>query len=252
MLHGLVALAWYTAKASFSGRRMVGLGLIALVPVALAFTGAWLGGPLSPEDLARFLLVVGVGLVVPLLALIVGVGALRDDVESGAIVHLITKPVPREAIVATRVLTAALVTYAAALVALSLPLLVTGQAGLEAWWLGARVSVLASFAYASLFAFLGVLVARAALVGLLYLVAWEIVVASTPFFFRFFTIAYWIRSIMVRDAAMSPLVEAELLDAFPATTGESLAVLAGVVVVFLAAGMAWFGWREFAGPEPDA
>lgn len=252
MLGQVGALAWYTAKASFTGRRLIGLSLIAAVPVAFAFVVAWLWGPLTTTDLSVFMLVVGVGLVVPLLALIAGVGALRDDLGSGAIVHLITKPVRREVIVATRVLTAAGVTYAAALVALTLPLLVGGSAGFDAWWIGIRVSLVASLAYTSLFAFLGVVIKRAALLGLVYLVAWEIVVASTPFFFRFTTIAYWLRSIMVQDAAIDPVVDAQLLFVSPATTMDSLIVLGGLVLVLVAGGMLWFGRREFAGPEPDA
>lgn len=252
MLGQVSALAWYTAKASFSGRRLVGLSLIASVPLAFGFVVDWFWGPLSTTDLSTFMLVVGVGLVVPLLALIAGVGALRDDLDSGAIVHLITKPVRREVIVATRVLTAAGVTYVAGLVALTLPLLLGGSAGFDAWWIGVRASLVASLAYTSLFAFLGVVIKRAALLGLVYLVAWEFVVASTPFFFRFTTIAYWLRSLMVQDAAIDPEVAERLLFVAPGTTMDSLIVLGGVVLVLVVGGMLWFGHREFAGPEPDA
>ncbi len=246
------ALAWYTVKASFTGRRLVGLGLLSLVPAGFSFVLAWLWGSPTEAEVSVFLLLMGVGLVVPLLALVVSVGALRDDLSSGSIVHVVTKPVRREVIVATRIATAALITYAAALVALSLPFLVAGSTMVDAWWVGVRVSFVASVAYASFFAFLGVVVNRAALVGLVYLVAWETVVAMSPFFFRFWTIAYWVRSLMVQDASVSPALEAQLLFTEPASTMDSLLVLAGLVLVLTVAGMAWFARREFAGPEPEA
>ncbi len=244
------ALTRHSLKTSLSGRRAAGLLLAALVPLALAAAAArWGQDPAIYEEVT---VSVGVALVVPLIALVASVGALRDDVHSGAIVHLVTRPVRREAVLAARVLAAWVITLGASLVALSLPLVLFGSQGVDAWWVGVQATVPASAAYASLFTLLGVIVDRAALVGLVYLVAWEVVVATSAFFFRYATVAYWVRSLVAQRGTLDAAFEAGLVSGDPASLTNSLIVLAGIVLVAVAAGAAWFARLEFRGPEPEA
>lgn len=246
-----LALVGHSLVTTLTRRRMAGVAAVAVAPLALAVAVLQLADQ-APESFDGLFLSVGVGLVVPLIALVVGVGALRDDLESGAIVHLVTRGVRRETVLVARMAAAAGATVLASAVALTLPLLVLGGDGVEAWRLALPVGALAGVAYTALFTLLGVAVKRAGLLGLAYLVVWEGVVASSPLLFRYATVAYWVRSIIANSDLASGDPGGNPLAGAVATTPESLAALTVIVLVATVLGALWFGGREFAGPEPEA
>lgn len=244
------ALLELSIRRSLGGRRGIGLGLLALAPTALVVTMEQVGTP-STTDLLPTLFVVGVGLVVPLASLIVGVGALRSELEEGTIVHLATRPVSREAVILTRIAGAGAVATLTGALALSLAVPLIGGPAVDAWGAGLVAVLLAGAAYTSLFALLGVLTQRAILLGLAFLVAWEGVVASTPLLFRTWTLAYWIRSFLVNEGGPAASAVADSLSASAASTGSAVLVLLGVAVATSLLGAAWFGRKELPGAEPD-
>lgn len=237
-------------RESFGGRRAVGLGLLALVPAILGATARYGIEGATASDLAPIVFLVGVGLVVPLICLIVGVGSLRDDLREGTIVHLSTRPVRREAIVVTRLIGAGLVAALLGVVSISLAMPVVGV-GAASWPLTAGVTVVASLAYTSAFAMLGVVTRRATLVGLAFIVAWEGVVAGSGLIFRTWTLAYWVRSILINGGGTPADALRDTIAQGPAGTATSLLVLAGVAVGAALAGAIWFSRQELAGPEPE-
>lgn len=244
------ALATHGFRQTLQGRRLIGAGLIGLVPLGLAIA-VQQGGDVPAAEMDPLFFVVGLGLVVPLIALLIGVSTLREDLESGAIVHLVTKPVRRETVLVTRLLGSAAAVLLIAAIALSLPLVVLGGAVAEMWQLALQVTLLSALAYTALFALLGAVTKRAILIGLLYLVGWEGVVASTPLVFSKFTVAYWARAIVVNNAPASSTVANDLISGTPPSTGASITVLLLVAVGAAVAGAVWFGQREFAGAEPE-
>lgn len=244
------ALTTHGFRQTLQGRRLIGAILVCLVPVGLAIA-AQQGGDVPASEMDPLFFVVGLGLVVPLIALLIGVSALREDLEEGTIVHLVTRPVRRETVLVTRLVGAAAAVILLAGVALTLPLVVLGGAVSGFWQLALTVSLLSGITYTALFALLGAVTKRAVLLGLLYLVAWEGVVASTPLFFSKLTVAYWARAIVANNAPEGSTVAQDLISGAIPGTGASILVLVLVTLVATVAGAAWFGQREFAGAEPE-
>src|SRR5688500_14347851 len=93
-------IAWITARGLFGRRRF-----LLLLPLPLILIGmAWLGSALGqPADFASPVLVgIGVAVVLPVIALIVGTGVLGSEIDDGTIVHILTKPIPRWKIVLSK------------------------------------------------------------------------------------------------------------------------------------------------------
>lgn len=245
------ALTRHGLEQALGGRRRIGVGLLALVPLAIAVAVQQVAPGEAQDAAEASLLLTGVGLVVPLIALFLGASVLRDDVTSGAIVHILTRPVRRETVALSRMAGAAGASVLAGLVAVSLPLLVLGSAGFEAWLLAVQATVLAGTAYGCLFAMLGALVRRATLIGLIFVVAWEGVVASTGLYFQNATVAYWIRSFMANGDTSASDAVASTMAGDPAGTLASVVVVLLVAVAAATVAAAWFARREFAGPEPE-
>lgn len=243
-----LALTRHALREAFGGRRRYGLAALALTPAALGLAlRRWSEG--SPDP-GFVVFVLGVGLVVPLMALWIGVANLRGELREGTIVHLAAKPVPRALLLVTRAGGAALATWLLAGVGLTLvyPAAGSGDAGaIGTTWL---VTGLAALAYTSLFTLFAALTDRGVLAGLAYLVGWEGVVASTGLFFRKATIAFWVRSIASnRGAASGGLFGGEITQA--AATGDGVLVLLAIAAGATLAGALAFGRREFRGPEPE-
>ena len=117
--------------------------------------------------------VIGLGLAVmlPVVALIVGTAVLGSEVDDGTIVHILTKPLPRRDIIFAKLLVAAGVTT----VTTAVPLFITGLLAVSvrfglALVVGAAVGALA---YTALFLLLSLLTRRPVLLGLVYILVWE-------------------------------------------------------------------------------
>lgn len=120
----------------------------------------------------------GLGVLVPLVAVIVGTAALGSELEEGTIVYLLARPVARWRIVLVKLLVAWLVV--SALVAV--PILVAGMVAHPSdpsLAIGYAVaSVVAALEYTAVFLALSLVTSRALIVGLAYVVIWEGVVGS--------------------------------------------------------------------------
>ncbi|NUS16530.1 MAG: ABC transporter permease [Streptomyces sp.] len=116
--------------------------------------------------------------MVPLVGVIAGTGAIGPEIDDGAIVYLLAKPIRRGTIILTKLLVATGVTVAFS----AIPTLLAGyilngngQNEAVAFAVGAAV---ASVAYAALFLLLGVVTRHAVVVGLVYALVWEGVVGN--------------------------------------------------------------------------
>jgi len=185
----------------------------------------------------------------PLAALFYAVSLVADEVEGRTITYLLTRPVPRSA-----VLLGKFAAYLATTVGLLLPatvvtffLLVTAQgaAGLHAAVphlfrdLGAMAMGLA--AYGALFTLMGVLLRRPVIPGLLFLYVWELL-AHLPGYLPRFTISAYLRSLVTHRPPDEGLMEV-FGQALP--VGLSLLSLTAMAVVFLAAAVWIFSRREY-------
>jgi ABC-2 type transport system permease protein len=151
-----------------------------LIPLPLLLIGLAVLGRLSGADNSEWgsavLIGLGMSVVLPLTALIVGTSALGSEIDDGTIVHILAKPLPRREIVLAKLTVAFGITVLVAAV----PLAVAGAIvssprlglGLAA---GALVGALA---YSAIFVALSIVTRRPVAFGLLYLLVWESLLAG--------------------------------------------------------------------------
>ncbi|TNH27546.1 ABC transporter permease [Micromonospora orduensis] len=163
-------ITWITARGLFGRRRFLLLLPLPLVLLGLAVLCRSLGvdpGQWGPPVLVGL----GLAVVLPVVALIVGTGVLGAEIDDGTVVHILTKPLPRWQIVLPKLGVAAGV--AAATVAV--PLYVAGVLA-DSVRLGlalAGAAALGALAYSALFLALSLVTRRPVLLGLVYVLIWE-------------------------------------------------------------------------------
>jgi ABC-2 type transport system permease protein len=143
------------------------IGLTLIAQSSPAFIDEW--GPVVFAQL-------GLGVILPLTALVVGSSVLGLEIEDGTITHLLTKPLPRHEIIVAKLAVAWSVTTVATAVPLAAAALITGSGALAAGLvLGAAVGALA---YTAGFLALSLLTRRPVAVGLVYIILWENLLTS--------------------------------------------------------------------------
>ncbi|MFC4146138.1 ABC transporter permease [Micromonospora mangrovi] len=163
-------VSWITVRGLFGRRRFLLLLPLPALLLVLAIVSRSLGvdpGQWAPP------VVVGLGLavVLPVVALIVGTGVLGAEIDDGTVVHILTKPLPRWQIVLPKLAVATGVTAAT----VAVPIYVAGvlahsvRLGLAL----AAASALGALAYSALFLALSLVTRRPVLLGLVYVLIWE-------------------------------------------------------------------------------
>ncbi|MFC7544871.1 ABC transporter permease subunit [Plantactinospora sp. GCM10030261] len=163
-------IAWITARGLFGRRRFLLLLPLPLLLVGLAVLSR--SAQVDPRDWAPPVLVgLGLGVVLPVIALIVGTGVLGSEIDDGTIVHILTKPIPRWQIILPKLGVAAGVTAVTA----AIPLYVAGVLA-ESVRLGlgmAAAAAVGAVVYSALFLALSLITRRPVLLGLVYVLIWE-------------------------------------------------------------------------------
>ncbi|MBG6100565.1 ABC transporter permease subunit [Micromonospora vinacea] len=163
-------ITWITARGLFGRRRFLLLLPLPLVLLGLAVLCRSLG--VDPGEWGPPVLVgLGLAVVLPVVALIIGTGVLGAEIDDGTVVHILTKPLPRWQIVLPKLLVAAGVTA----VTVAVPLYVAGVLA-DSVRLGLALAVaaaLGALAYSALFLALSLVTRRPVLLGLVYVLIWE-------------------------------------------------------------------------------
>ena len=198
-----------TVRALVGRRRTLTIALLALLPVLLGLLIRIGGGrPDAPEILDTLV----IRTVCPLVALVIGTGAVGSEIEDGTLIFQLLKPVPRWLTGLAKTTVAAFLTA----VLLVPPIIVTGLllGGLGgqsiATTLGFAVACLVGgSAYAIGFTALGTITSRALIVGLGYTLIWEGVLAGLLEGTRFLSIRQATLGIAAaltgRDVGVDPL-----------------------------------------------
>lgn len=172
------ALFWLALRQSASPRRLLLLGLFALLPVALAallvaldqadLTGL-VGGSFEPFVIS---------FVLPMVVIVLASGAFGNEVEDRTLSLLTTKPVPRWSLVLAKLVgtiaVAAPMMVAVAIALTAMPpdrdtgVIIAAAAG----------SAVGVVVYASVFTWAGLLTTRALAFGLVYVLLWEALITS--------------------------------------------------------------------------
>jgi ABC-2 type transport system permease protein len=173
------ALVSITIRSLLNRRRTLLLALFGVLIVGVAAIYR-LGSPPASESLEvtqRLLADFGIGVLLPLVAVIVGTAALGSEIEDGTIVYLLARPVPRWRIVLVKLIVAWLVTCLLVAPAIVIAGLV-GHGDAQLAFGYAAASVLGALEYTALFVALSLITSRALVVGLAYVVVWEGFVAA--------------------------------------------------------------------------
>lgn len=174
----LVALYRVLLRQQVTRGRLTLIGVLSALSILVGFAidrgnGSGVDVP-AGANLVWFL---GIGLVVPIVALVLSSSALGDLVEDETLVYLWHRPSARWMLAAA----AWAASLTIALPATVIPLSIAGftASGFDASVLGASaLSVaVATAGYSGLFTLLGLIVRRALLWGLIYLFIWELFVA---------------------------------------------------------------------------
>lgn len=190
-------VSWLTARGLFGRRRFLLLLPLPALLLVLAFVSRSLG--VDPAQWGPPVLVgLGLAVVLPVVALIVGTGVLGAEIDDGTVVHILTKPLPRWQIVLPKLAVATGVTA----VTVAVPLYVAGVLA-DSVRLGlglATASALGALAYSALFLLLSLLTRRPVLLGLVYVLIWEGLLGRFVDGTRVLSIQQWVIALADRTA----------------------------------------------------
>jgi ABC-2 type transport system permease protein len=205
-LRGLWALYVLTLRQHLHGKRWMVMVLLFLLPAALAIlvrSTARDAPSIQLEFVFGFMLIPQA--VLPLVAMIYASGIIQDEQEEQTITYLLIRPISKWALYIVKLL--ATVTTTVLLTAIFTPLTYA------AIYIGAKSGVpdipqrclnavlvhsLAVVAYCCIFGLLSLLTKRFLLVGILYIIAIEGVLANFPFGIRLIAVIYYARLIAYR------------------------------------------------------
>lgn len=171
-------LVTVTLRGLLGRRRLLLMLLLVALPVAIGLL-VRLGG--GRNDASAILDTLVVRTVLPLVALVLGTAALGSEIDDGTIVHLLVKPIARRWIILATAVVAAGLTAVLVVPAVVLTGLLTsgfGSASLTTTFAFAVASLLGGIAYSSAFLALSTITSRALVIGLVYTLIWEGVVAG--------------------------------------------------------------------------
>jgi ABC-2 type transport system permease protein len=166
----MTTVAYITARGLFGRRRALLLLPLPVLLIGLAVLCR--SYDVNPADWGTPVLVgLGLAVVLPVTALIVGTGVLGSEIDDGTIVHILTKPMPRRDIILAKLAVALSITA----VTTAVPLFVTGLLA-DSVRLGlalAAGAAVGACAYTAFFLMLSLLTRRPVLLGLVYILVWE-------------------------------------------------------------------------------
>ncbi|NEC16559.1 ABC transporter permease subunit [Streptomyces sp. SID8014] len=129
--------------------------------------------------------------MVPIIGVVAGTGAIAPEIDDGSVVYLLAKPIKRPTIILTKLFVAIGVTMAfSAIPTLIAGFILNGNGGqlAVAYTVAALV---ASIAYAALFLLLGTITRHAVVFGLVYALIWEGLFASLISGARTLSVQQW-------------------------------------------------------------
>ena len=176
--------------------------------------------------------------MVPLIGVIAGTGAIGPEIDDGAIVYLLAKPIRRSTIIFTKLLVAIGVTAAFSAVPTLLAGFVLNGNGQNLAVAYCVATIVASVAYSAIFLLLGVITRHAVVVGLVYALVWETVIGN---------VAPGAQTLSVQQWALS--VAAQIAHGDLVSSAVSLAT--GVVLLIVVTVLAtWYAGRRLQTLKP--
>lgn len=173
-----VAIVRVTLRGLLGRRRMILMLLLAALPILVGLLIRVAGGTRdSPEILDTLV----IRTVLPLVALIVGTAAMGSEIEDGTAVFLLVKPIPRWRVALAKLAVASGLTAVLVVPPILITAVLVSGTGGESLGVAAGfalAAIVGGTAYACAFTTLGTLTSRALIIGLVYTLLWEGVLAG--------------------------------------------------------------------------
>ncbi|KNX38418.1 ABC transporter permease [Luteipulveratus halotolerans] len=204
--------------------------LLLALPVVLVGLAALLTATGSPDNgnAESFLKVFGIGIVIPVLALVSTASLINAELDDGSIIYLLTKPVSRLSIIASKALVALFAVVACGVI----PLWVAGitlVGGADKVAVGALAGGLVSgVAYVGLFTVLMTVLQRSVIACLIYWLVWESTISSLVGPVRWLSARAWGTSTV--EAISSVSAKAPAVPVAYAVVAAAVALVVGVVL----------------------
>jgi ABC-2 type transport system permease protein len=228
-----MTVARLTIRALLFRRRSLAL-LLPVLSVPLFAGIAIVNGDVSPDGQAIIVGRLLVTTVAPLVALVLAVTAIGDERESGTIVYLATARISRLRIVAEKTVAAAICAAILLLPAL-ITIAVLGDhlgIGVTNILRGVLGTLLVATVYAAVFVTVGLLLKRALVAGIIYILVWEGAIATVAPSAERFSMTAWGRAIT--DGGIYGL-SSDLHPTLDATTGAIALIVVTLLAVLLGA-----------------
>jgi ABC-2 type transport system permease protein len=256
----LAALFALTLRQYVRGRRLLVLGLLFLLPSALAVV-VRLGRHKPDPDILEFAFIFNLipHALATLTALLYAGGMIQDEVEEQTLTYLLLRPLPRWALYVTKYAATWVVTAGLTCTFTLLTYGVIYWNAPEQWsevlsgraWEVAVLLALAQASYCALFGAISLLTRRSMIVGLAYIVGFEGLLASFGSVARQLTVMYYFRVLAVRwldpPGANGWSID---LDTAPSTTACWL-TLVGIAAVLVGVGALLMQRQEFRMKTPE-
>jgi ABC-2 type transport system permease protein len=225
----VVTIAAVTARALLGRRRTILMMLLAGAPVLLGLL-VRLGGT-RPGALPSALDGLIVSSVLPLVALVFGTAALGSELDDGTAVHILTKPIPRWAIVLPKLavaggLTAVLLFPSTILAGILVGGLASRELGMT--FAFAIAVLIGSFVYSAIFVALSAATSRGLVIGLAYSLLWEGLLSGALKGTQLFSVREYIRGMA------SALAPRGSIESVVGAYGFVFAIVAILIVTALA------------------
>lgn len=214
-----------TARALLGRRRFLLLLPLPALLVGLALLADSLGS--RPEEWGGPVIAgLGLSVVLPVVALVVGTGVLGSEIDDGTLAHILAKPLPRWQIILSKLAVAVAVTTVTA----GVPLFAAGVIADSARFGAGLVAgaALGALAYCALFVLVSLLTRRPVLLGLIYVLVWEGLLAARVSGTRVVSIQHYAMAVTDR-VAPSDLVGTTV--SVPVAAGMAFVVLVGATLL---------------------
>jgi ABC-2 type transport system permease protein len=257
----LATLFVLTLRQHLRGRRLLILSLLFLLPSVLTII-IKLTADSPPVGELEFAFVFNLipHVLATLTALLYAAGIVQDEVEGQTLTYLLLRPLPRWAIYITKLVATILVTslLTGAFTALTIAVINWDAPDARAAEVFERLAktmallTLALTAYCSLFAAISLLTRRSLIAGIVYIIAFEGLLANLDFVVRRLTAMYYFRILAMRwfDPPESKEWAIDLTQAPSAET--CMLTLLGASLVFTLLGAWLMMRREFHVKTPEA
>ncbi len=263
-LGALAALLVLSLRQQVRGWRLIVLGLLFLLPSALAVVIVLTSprGILQPADQfdTGLVYIFVANALAPLAALLCAAGVVRDEVEEQTLTYLLLRPLPRWALYVIKLLAAMIVAILLTVFFATITLAVIDRVAKPSGGppladkaiRAAMIFSVTQTAYCALFGLMGLVMRRSLVIGVAYIIIFEGVLAAFNTLAREMTVMYYFRVLALRWLHPPEAAQIWSIELAKAPSAKSCVLTLLIAALVLAViGAAVLSSREFRMKTPE-